>query len=340
MLTRHFYELEEVEYALIDCLRKRQVVEALFWARELILSEEADKLTITVVQAWIMFMGAASVDWLDAWFAATDSSSQLSLIESFCQRAATHNKQWLTFWIAARGFSPTPSDERVALALDENDPICLYWWLGQQYEKKPSLVLGCLTTFVDSPEIFDSIKKAMALKMGLHMKTLLSVCAVQILCLKSYSCASALAMAGAVASASAEAVSSWTVGLRCSRLYTIREEQLPRGYKRVTQAEALCHSPFDLMKKGCSFWQRIAASVVSDESLESIVDTYFRDDSPDEWSIFDRSKSHPVKLDIYSVTMSPEYIIKLVWAGRIPVIKRSWYLSMKLLFKACRLPDR
>ena len=336
MLTRHFYELEEVAYALIDCLRRRKSEEAVFWARELLLSEEEETLTIAVVQAWIMFMGPPGVDWLDAWTAAAaaaaDSSQekQLTLIQSFCQRS-TVSKGWLTFWIASRGFSPEASDERISLALTENDPICLYWWLGHQYEKKPSLVLATLSTFVDSPEIFDSIKAAMTLKIGLHMKMLLSVCAVQILCLKSYPTAPVIA--GAVVT------DAWTVGLRSSRLFTISDEQLPRGYKRITQADALCMSPRSLMERGCAFWRAFAFT--SDEMLESIVDTYFPNDIPDEWSVADRSKSHPVKLDVYKVSMSPDYIIKLIWAPKIaPVILRAWRPLFLQLFKACRAPNR
>jgi hypothetical protein len=330
MLTRHFYELEEVAYALIDCLRKRRSEEAVFWAREMLLSEEEEMLTITVVQAWIMFMGPPGVDWLDAWF-SSGSSNKLTLIQSFCQRS-TASRGWLTFWIAARGFSPVPSDERVSSALTDNDPICLYWWLGQQYEKKPSTVLATLSTFVDSPEIFDSIKKAFTLKVGLHMKVLLSVCAVQILCLKSYpeSCSCS------------DSSLTWSVGLRASRLFTIRDEQLPRGYKRVTQTEGLCMSPMELFKRGCTFWQhRFAEASTSDEMLDSIVNEYFPNDIPDEWSVADRSKSHPVSTDVYKVMMSPEYIIKLVWSPRFgPVIRKAWRPQILQLFKACRVPNR
>lgn len=332
MLTRHFYELEEVAYALIDCLRRGLNEEAVFWARELLLSEEEEALTITVVQAWIMFMGPKSVDWLDAWFTCSDVDSKLTLIQTFSRRSTVG---WLTFWIAARGFSPMASDDRVSLALNDNDPVCLYWWLGQQYEKKPSTVLATLSTFVDSPEIFDSIKKAMSLKLGLHMKTLLSVCAVQILCLKNYPEAN-------ICSSSSVTYGSWTVGLRSSRLFTIRDEQLPRGYKRQTQAAALCLSPLPLLERSCAFWQRqrLAAST-SDEMLESVVDTYFPNDIPDEWSVADRSKSHPVALDVYKVMLSPEYIIKLVWAPKVgPVIRRAWRQSLLQLFKACRVPNR
>lgn len=164
------------------------------------------------------------------------------------------------------------------------------------------------------------------------MKVLLSVCAVQILCLKSYP----------ESLSYSESSLTWSVGLRASRLFTIRDEQLPRGYKRVTQTEGLCMSPMELFKRGCAFWQhRSAEASTSDEMLDSIVNEYFPNDIPDEWSVADRSKSHPVSTDVYKVMMSPEYIIKLVWSPRFgPVVRKAWRPQILQLFKACRVPNR
>jgi hypothetical protein len=343
MLTRHFYELETVAYALLDCLRYKKEEEAVFWAREIILSHEDETLSITVVKAWIMYMGAARVDWLDAWFLVDDSDvggcQRLVLIVEFCRRTCNEKRLWLPFWIAVRGLSPVSDDDRVSIAIAENDPICLYWWLGQQYEKKPSTLVSKLCEFVDCPELFDGIKKGLALKLGLHLKTLLAVCAVQVLCLLEYPDRFvASESAGAFV---AKLLGSWSTGLRSSRLFPIRSEQLPRGYKRVLQADTLCESAVKVMSSGCKFWQLIGALIKDDDTLESVTSEYFPNDIPDEWSIADRSLSHPVALDIYKVTMKPEYRIKLVWSCRyLPVIRRSWYPDMKLLFKACDAPDR
>ena len=181
MLTRHFYELDEVGYALLYCLRHKRCEEAVFWAQELLLSQEEEMLNKIMVQAWITLLGFRRIDWLDAW---VNSVEKLVLVYEFCKKDYA-SSSYLTFWIAARGLSPVASEERVSLALSENDPICLYWWLGSEYDKKPSLLLNTIIGYVDSAEIFASLQKVMKWKLSLQLRTLLAVCAVQVLCLET-----------------------------------------------------------------------------------------------------------------------------------------------------------
>lgn len=347
MLTRHFYELETVCYALLDSLRHKRTTEAVFWARELVLSYEDETLTKTMVQAWIMFMGSQRIDWLDAWFSvSSDAGSdaggcqRLVLVAEFSERTISVGQRLscvLTFWIASRGLSPMASEDRVVQALGENDPISLYWWLGPSYDKKPSSLLSLVCSYVDSPELFDSLQKAISLKLSVHLRTLLSVCAVQLLCLESYP----EPLQSTKGPLVAELLSTWSTGKRQSRLFSIKPEMLPHGYKRILQADALCESAVKVMALGCKFWQNIGSLINDDSSLESVVDTYFPDDIPDEWSVTDRAKSHPVALDVYKVFIKPEYRIKLVWKlKRVPVFRRAWLPQTKLLFKACAVPDR
>lgn len=345
MLTRHFYELESVCYALQDCLRHRRSEEAVFWAREILLSHEDTTLTKTMIQAWIMYMGVCRIDWLDAWF-AVDSDvggcQRLVLVAEFCERGSSVKVLDLvkTFWIACRGLSPVANEMRVATALEENDPICLYWWLGPSYDKKPTALMAALGEFVDKPELFDSLNKAAACKLSVQLRILLSVCAVQLLCLDSYPDPFVITKSAFVAELLAR--DDWIIGLKKSRLFSINNEYLPLGYKRVLQEDALCDSAVKIMEKGCMFWLNIRALVQDDSSLESIVDTYFPDDIPDEWSIAIRAQSHPVSVDVYKVHIKPEYRIKLVWGltRNVPLFLKSWYPVIKLLFKACGVPDR
>jgi len=343
MLTRHFYEIDEVCYALQDSLRHKQSEEAVFWAREILLSYEDEILTKTMIQAWIIYMGAERIDWLDAWFQIDNDKGgcqRLVLVAEFCERNDVKGLSLVTtFWIACRGFSQVASEERVAQALGENDPICLYWWLGPDYEKKPTALMKTIANFVDSPELFDSLNKALACKTSVQLRTLLSICAVQLLCLESYPDPITITKEPFVANLLAN--DTWAVGYRCSRIYTIKPEQLPRDYKRVLQTVALCESPVKVMENGCKFWQTVGALIQDDDSLEKVVDEYFPDDIPDEWSIADRSKSHPIVLDVYKINIKPEYRIKLVWKlKKVPFFKMSWYTTIKLLFKVCGVPDR
>jgi hypothetical protein len=209
--------------------------------------------------------------------------------------------------------------------------------MGPQYEKKPSALLAALCNFVDAPELFASLKSAIDLKLSLHLKVLLSVCATQLLCLESYPAPLVCTKMKLVA----HILDAWSVGYKDSRLFTLTDNCLPRGYKRVLQADALCSSPQNLFVNGCKFWQIVGALTVDDDSLEAVVDKYFPDDIPDEWSTVDRSKSHPTVLDVYKVQMKPEYRIKVAWGlKRCPYFKKSLYPLVKVLFKACSIAER
>lgn len=344
MLTRHFYEVDEVCFALLDCLRYKKIEEAVFWTRELILSGEHDELEKTVIQGWIIYLGVLHVNWLDLWFVESaddlEGYKRLAMIVEFCKTDVDKKKKMpstaLTFWIAGRGFAPEASEERVSLALTENDPICLYWWMGSSYEKKPTALLETIKTYVDSVSIFDSISKAMALKVSLQMRILLSVCAVQILCLDIYPADHVIQDSTKTYLNSLD--DKWYVGFRSSRLYAISNDVLPKGYKRVLQETALCCSPIELLENGCAFWKSIRNQIVDDDSLENIVEKYFPDDIPDEWSIEDRAYSHVLKLDAYKINIRPEYRMKKIWNATC-VIAMDWYPHIKSLFKACRVPD-
>jgi hypothetical protein len=338
MLTRHFYELDEVCYALLDCLRFKKTDEAIFWGRELMLSGEYEELTKTMVQGWIMYLGVLRIDWLDAWFQTTISDNdKLSLIAEFCTIDRGTKKKMsvcaLTFWIAGRGLCPEASEMRIMMALQENDPICFYWFMGSVYDKKPTAVLDLVKTYVDEPSIFDSLSLAISMKQSIHMRVLLSVCAVQLLCMESYP--ERFVISDSRRLLVSDLLSKWTVGYRSSRVYTINA--LPLGYKRVL-ASSLCCPALQLMDKGTAFWQTVKALIVDDDSLESMYETYFPDDIPDEWSLIDRAKSHPNKLDVYKIQIHPEFRMKKVFSS-VCVIRQPWFSTLNLLFKACRVPD-
>ncbi len=334
MLTRHFYELDEVGYALLYCLRHKRCEEAVFWAQELLLSQEEEILNKIMIQAWISIMGARRIDWLDAWFGGVD---RLVLVYEFC-KIGFSSSGYLTFWIAARGLSPVASEERVALALSENDPICLYWWLGSEYDKKPSLLLNTIESYVDSADIFASLQKAMKCKLSVQLRTLLAVCGVQVLCLETQPVPLVCTGHDFVKNLSL----GWSVGRRGGRMFSITSEMLPRGCKRVLQMDGLCLGAKTIMAQGCRFWQNIGSQIADcdDITYERVVDTHFPDDIPDEWSVEDRAKSHPVKQNMYKVHIKHEYRIRLFWnPKRIPIIREAWRAQLTVLFKACAVPD-
>ena len=64
MLTRHFYDLEEVHAALAYSITRHDPVETVFWCQELILSGFASEALSTLVEAWVWQKGPFALSWI------------------------------------------------------------------------------------------------------------------------------------------------------------------------------------------------------------------------------------------------------------------------------------
>ena len=130
MLSRHFYEINEVCCALIQSLRKGLIDESIFWARELVLSEEYELFQKTIIQAWILWLGARNIHWLDTWSKCSDAdyNQKYSLISEFC---ALRNKMdkitkktcLYPFIICSRDAASDYNEERILEALEASNPF-------------------------------------------------------------------------------------------------------------------------------------------------------------------------------------------------------------------------
>jgi len=326
MLTRHLYELDEVCSSLIEALRHRRAKEAVFWARELVLSHEEEALGKIMINAWILLLGAPAIHWLDSWTAIKDDlggCTRLVHVADLCRLAGRTRAPLKCVVIAARGPADLADGDKVSAAVAANDPFDLYRYAGP---KKPEELITMLCEFVDSPEIFDSLKIAVSGRVGIQIKTLLSVCAVQALCLSEFP--------GTLELESESDVASWlgewepSIGRRNGRQYEIQKPS-------VTQAEGLLGSAVELMGRGTVFWQTELALITNDETLEYITDKHFPDDIPDEWSSNERSKSHaaagaePVKRVREDMNQKMEDLF-----GFSPVLRKSWLPRLRLFMKA------
>ena len=314
MLSIHFYDIDDVCRALLLALRHGRAKEAVFWARELVLSHEEDSLGKTMIKAWLLLLGAPCIQWLDAWTTVkgdVGGCQRLVLVAEFSRLVSGYEGRapYQCFVLAARGFAPVADLEKVGAALGEGDPFRLYWHLGPM---KPVLLAEQLCTYVDSPELFDSIKVAIKASV-IPMSVLLGAAAVQLLCMSEYPATLVLTCEADVASWLCE----WepTVGRRSGRLYELESS--------VSESELLC-SAIDLMKKGCAYWQGALVLVQDDSSHENVVDLHFPDDIPDEWSRSDRAKSHPVHV----VGPSREDKLKNIWSFT-PFLMKPWSAKFK-----------
>jgi hypothetical protein len=334
MLTRHFYEADEVCRCLLHALRFRRAKEAVFWARELLLSHEPELLYKTMIQCWIVLLGGPCIHWLDAWTttgADVGGCRRLVLVAEFSGLVSPRRAPLQCFVMAARGTAEKADMDLVAAAVAAEEPFGLYWHLAA----KPAAVLEAVSSYVDSPEIFSSLKVVMDQRFSIHIKTLLAVCAVQVLCLSEYpgplECDEA---------AAASWLAEWepTIGRRGGRHYEIDQVALGHG-KRVTAAEGLLLSPAELLSRGTAFWLAELAIIKDDDSLERITDLQFPDDIPDEWSSSDRSKSHPEESTASRMKLKPVDQMKNVY-GLGPALRRTWAAKLKHLFEATLFPER
>ena len=342
MLSRNFYECDEVCLALLDSLRRGRSKEAVYWAYELQLSEEHELLEKTIIRAWLLYLGPPNIHWLDAWFALGQMDMKLALISGFVSLYPSKKPKvpsmLKTFYIAGRGFSEKQDMERVNTGINTNDPFSVYWWVGPGYEKSPSALLEFVAGFVDSAELFDSLRKAMGAIGSLQMKNLLGAAGVQLLCLSSYP-ESYVVAEGALKDITAYK-EEWDLDYgKERRLYPILEDMLPHGGGRVTQNDGLNIGWREILTKGCVFWKNQMDRIVDDDSQEAIYAELFPDDIPDEWGLKDKDISHPVKSDTYKMYTKQSYRMKVVW-GFAPVLRKNWEPRLKTLFKAALFPDK
>lgn len=334
--------------ALHNSLRRCELEESIFWARELILSEEENELYLTMIQAWLVWLGAPGVSWLDRWVKIekdVGGCERMSLVAEFVKmrrelkvRRAPHSFQ--CFIMVARGFAEEQRLDIVGDALNANNFFELYKWLGPEYSSSPLAIIDTLCSYVEeSPELFDGYKTCIkSLKGHIKLKHLLAATAVQTLCLSEWPTELELTQQSVVA----KLLAQWepVTGRRKSRLFTIKTEMLPRCYKRIAESEMLYGSAVELMDNGCQFWKSVRKIIVDDESLEEVVRLYFPDNIPDEWSREDRSASHPDKSETYKVHMKNSYRAKLAWALKFdPAIYKSWGTKFKQLLTDAGVPD-
>jgi len=330
MLTRHFYQLSEVASALHNSLREGLGRESVFWARELLLSEEEDLLHLTVLQAWACWLGAPAVSWLDGWLNVgpdVGGCKRMTLVAEFTVLRLNTPRQVSSlqaFVMVARGFADDADPERVTAALESNDFFALYRYLGPEYAKSPSSLIEAVAGFVATPELFDGFRNAIKTLRGeIQLKHLMGAFAVQTLCLPEWPAELAMTQQTAVATWLAE----WEpqLGRREGRIYPIGVYCLPRNHKR---GSLVYGSAADLMKEGCRFWQSM---------LE--LDFSLPDGLPSSWSIEDQSVSHgPMAASGKRTIIKPAERMFTVW-GFYPALRKAWNVSLKKLFDGVGLPD-
>lgn len=334
MLSRHFYEINEVCNALIQSLRKGLIDESVFWGRELILSCESELLQKTMIQAWILWLGSRNIHWLDIWAKCDDDVEKMVLVAEFCILRSKMSKQskktcLYPFIMCARGSTTDLNDENMVTALNMFNPFSLYYNLGNDYIQSPTAAVEYISEMVES--VIEPILLTIKYVKNVKLKILLLAVAAQVACLREYPADICIVKKDYVV----ELLVKWdeTINRRKGRLFAIKENDMIHGKKRVTQDVGLFIGHQEIFKNGSAFWKQYI-----DSTDDELIDSLFPDDIPDEWSFADRSLSHPIKFKPYKIYYKPEYKFKQIW-GFAPFIKRSWITELDTLWKTVSCPS-
>ena len=336
MLSRHFYELGDVVRSLQKALRCAAPQEAVFWARELILSEEDDLLHLTMLQAWASWLGAPAIAWLEAWTVSEKREiggcRRMTLVAEFAILRQTLPKRRAPYPLqaiimVARGFAAEQNQARVEEAIATNDFFSLYHYLGPEYTKSPASLIEKIASYVETPELFDGFRNAIKTLRGeIQLKHLIAATAVQTFALPEWPAELGLTQERQTASW----LAAWepAIGRRSARIYPIPASTLPRNYKRASLNYGSAQA---LMQDGCHFWQS-ALELSKPESL--IIDGL-----PESWSPEFQATSHgPLPPTSGRNTVKPDQRIYALW-GFLPAVRKSWHPSLKKLFDGIGLPE-
>lgn len=327
MLTRHLYRYDEVRSALLWCIAKRRVVEGLFWAQELLVSELYDELFQILFEGWLWFVGVSRVEWvLQFWKELqreeVDPEAMMGLLYSLLLLPV---RDCSVVAVLMLGTEPMVACDRLPPTPQINQTL-LTWELNEaQKTVVRYLAVGkalCAWRLVENEPPWASYEKLLDGHVGL-LESLEGVRTmyyaddedIRLAChvvLVGYLCLSSKQKKN---SAAELAVPEWrkehkavreewasTVGRRRGRAFAIPRDCLSwltsRGmvtYQKHTLRELRNINTEVLREKGCAYWTRRLEEAnpwKDDYAFEAFMEEEFPDDIPDEWSKEDQEKSH------------------------------------------------
>jgi hypothetical protein len=340
MLTRHFYELEDVCFCLRGALRAGDVSRAVFWAHELLLSLEDDELHKSMVASWLMFLGAEYIHWFDAWFQVgpgTDigGCKRLVLVAEFANMRQGLGRcigPCSTFIIAGRGLAELEDIDKVTAGIGENDAFAVYRYLALA----PADIIEAVAAYVDTAALFDSLKSALGHRGA--PKVLLAVAACQLLCLPSYPEPLITSMGPFVA----KLLEAWegSLGRKAGRRFPVAVDMLPRRYKQICQKDAAWADFETLIEKGTLFWRELGVLYQDKAARRALVSEYLPDGLPSTWAKAELALSHPIELSDDKIGLiKTDMRMALIWNFR-PALRKEWSKRIDALLKGCAAPDR
>jgi hypothetical protein len=336
-LTRHLYAEDEVVAALQFCVLRGRAVEAAFWCEELVHSEMADQLIDALRRIWLYGFGIGALSWYRAFEELTKKEELVleelvGLVVGLC-RIGTKGRRDITYLILA-GTGAEAEQVNYSIPPKGLTGADAYFLACVEQGR-------CISAWRALAEITNETLRLTAehkhREAGLNACALLldyPALAVAALCLVRGELATRLAepLPGTLSEVE-RARSEWEplLGRRRRRLYPIPHECLywltERGSKSVYESsEKRLRGSLEHPAKlwGSIYWDSVADSLGGWEAIRNdpevrmtFYDTYFPDDTPDEWSTAEREKSHGIGALQPGVDPRAEKFLR-TWFGRLP----------------------
>lgn len=303
VLTRHFYEIDEVCGALQHSVLNGRVRDAFFWVQELTDSEENSVCFRTLLETWLLFYGGAFPEWLSAakksWKGEEMSGLELALNLSLCDRKdiSVMHALCLTEEPVERILSDGSLESYLKVSISQGRARSAIWAaatignLDRIWKLLPNEVAWLSEVFKDKSDIW-------------FVYALIAA-----LCTESRFKKADKIIWKPLTKEMTDEVDSWIaiLGRRARRKFSVPAGQLCgigkrwKMDRRSSNLERLYNFEKSVSQDGSGFWFRALTksgwSVDSgwnrdDDALEGFYEEYFPDDIPDEWSLEEKKKSH------------------------------------------------
>ena len=337
-LTRHLYVEDEVIAALQFCVLRGKTVEAAFWCEELLCSEMIDELLAALRRIWLHGFGIGALSWFRRFQEVSEQpeiqvEDILGLVTALCVTGLNQRRD-NTYLILA-GSTVGPEQANFSIAPKGVTPADAYFIACVEQGRTLSAWRSLSHTTGGVLRLAAEKKHREA---GLNACELLieyPALAVAALCLVKGELAARLTQPLPPQLREVEkARASWEplMSRRQRRQYPIPRECLywatERGSRSVYESsEKLLRGSLERPGKlwGSTYWDSVADAVGGWEAIRNdsevrmrFYDEHFPDDTPDEWSIAEREKSHGRgALQPDATGVKAESFLRS-WFGRIP----------------------
>jgi hypothetical protein len=297
MLTRHFYESEDVLASMRMAILRGRSQEALFWCLELI-DTNLHKIALQhIIETWMLFFTGSN--WIEA-LKNNYSLKQQSILEACYSLSQEKQRTVSSIELLVLEFEEKKEkvavdDFRMAVRAGQGE---LAWSLAKSLDAE--VVWSALTEFENS-----NIHWIRSLISSFKVKTPLWLFGIiQWLCLRKEESVTWVPLTDDLQ----KKIKEWKglLSRRKRRQYAI---PFPLLYGETSKSSVLkSKSTLDRLyiieKSMCKeegFWKNVlefsdfdieSAKWTSDDALELFYEKYFPDDIPDEWSLIDQEKSH------------------------------------------------